>query len=355
MNDILYLINSLGGLTAAILAGLIYFSRSRAKEIKDWFGIISLANIIYSAVFMLWFLGAISFSSGDAGIIIAFTTVIESVIMFIFIYRVIGHKGLYYLLFLYLASLIFLIFFSFILFFIVLSNIFVFSIFLYFISLTKSLKREGYCIFIYFILSFVWAISLILFNNAVLLHFLPRIAFLFFLYFLLLDLRGLKTEQKKVRKENNFSIFLRHLIFVITIANLLFISTVGVHEAGHIISAKYFGCERIRTIVYEESGGGIGIAPYTEVFCSDNYYQEFIILAGIFLPLIVSILLLVIGKIFVRKLAFLMLGFSLLISYRDLQEMQLSSSIIITILLSGAAILIAAIVYLAKIDRDEVI
>ncbi|MBR9704690.1 hypothetical protein GOV12_04710 [Candidatus Pacearchaeota archaeon] len=151
---------------------------------------------------------------------------------------------------------------------------------------------------------------------------------------------------KKFKSKSLFFQYLRYLVFIITITNLVFIGTVAIHEFGHFITSKYYDCETSK-IIYEED------MPYTEALCKDSKNQIIFLLSGVLFPIVLAILLFGIGGIFIRDISILIFGFNLIASFRDFRELGLSDNIVVMLLIGGVILLFIGIVLLAKSRVEE--
>jgi len=161
----------------------------------------------------------------------------------------------------------------------------------------------------------------------------------------------LKKRRKKRQKETPFEhlvhqieVETRHLlknfVFVILLSVFILISTIGIHEFGHVIAANHYGCE-YRTILFEE-----GTSPYTEIFCPDGKFNKMIILAGPLLPILLASLLIIVGGKFVREMALMILGFNFILTYRDFTDLGFPESIKIGVIILGTILFMTGIILL---------
>jgi hypothetical protein len=119
--------------------------------------------------------------------------------------------------------------------------------------------------------------------------------------------------------------------FVIALSVFLMLGTLGVHELGHSITAKAFGCSH-------ETSFGIGHAV-THVMCESSAGSILIILGGFILTLVVSLLMYFMGNDFAKRLSFLLLAFSMLISIDDFTVLNMPYSVIVIIVFISALLI----------------
>ncbi|MCX6750027.1 MAG: hypothetical protein NTZ83_01065 [Candidatus Pacearchaeota archaeon] len=106
-------------------------------------------------------------------------------------------------------------------------------------------------------------------------------------------------------------------------------------------------CE-LERIVYE------GNLPHTEILCNDSVNSmNKIIFGGIFLPVIVALLLFFGGGTFMKEISLLIIGFDILISYKDFIDLGFSQNISTFFSIFGGVIILLAIGILAKSRTTE--
>ncbi|MBI4153767.1 hypothetical protein HY501_00365 [Candidatus Woesearchaeota archaeon] len=128
------------------------------------------------------------------------------------------------------------------------------------------------------------------------------------------------------------------------------VGVVGFHEFGHAFTASFLGCEGQRAVIYEK-----GAVPHTEVICGSLLKKGFIVFGGILFPILISLLFFLTSEVLLREVSYLMLGYSVLFSYGDL---QLYVPLFVNIFLSVLALLVItvsvirlAILRLSQLDR----
>jgi len=121
-------------------------------------------------------------------------------------------------------------------------------------------------------------------------------------------LKGVSASKEKKPLPIILEIF-KFSLFIIGFVILLMLGTLGVHELGHSIAAKAFGCTHETTF-------GIGRAM-THVVCDNPVNSTLITLSGLFLTLVISIIMYFTGNDFTRRAAFLLFAFSILTAFDD--------------------------------------
>jgi len=220
-----------------------------------------------------------------------------------------------------------------------------FIILLSFLILADSHQKMIPRITIYASISIIFYILILVWPN--LTNLLNLFSMILFLNFLLAYTSHLR-KHPQIQLVNNLHIdspligFLKHFIFIIVITNFILVGTIGVHELGHLTTAKFANCSDAK-IVYE-----IGGFPHTEVNCEDTTSLFKWTLGGIFAPLIISLLLLFVGGKFIRELALQVIGFNLIISYLDLIELTFSRIFSTFIFMTGIVLVIFSLGLLAN-------
>jgi len=124
--------------------------------------------------------------------------------------------------------------------------------------------------------------------------------------------------------------------------NFIFIGTISIHELGHLAIAKYSDCENVQ-IIYDSSG-----FPHTEVICNDITSMTKWILGGILLPFIISVFLIFSDGKSIKEFAIQIIGFNLVISYADLNLLNIPNVVTVFTSIIGASIIALSIFLLAK-------
>ncbi|HJX50599.1 MAG TPA: hypothetical protein VJ438_04000 [Candidatus Nanoarchaeia archaeon] len=120
------------------------------------------------------------------------------------------------------------------------------------------------------------------------------------------------------------------------------------HEGGHFLISKLTPNCGLERIVYE---GGL---PRTEILCDNSVSStNKILFGGIFIPIIVALLFFFGGGTFMKEISLLIIGFDILISYRDFIDLGFSQNISTFFSIFGGVIIILAIGILAKSRTTE--
>src|SRR3989344_2848871 len=282
-----------------------HYNKPYINRATNWFSLSIFGYIALMIISFLWFLGILAYSAGDFLFIYSSALILETLVFFKLTYLFTKRKILIYLLGLYIISLISLLFFfshySFLS--LVISFFIIFILSLNFISAPKECKRLGYLTLIYSCFSFLFILASFLWlNNYSFFSIISNLLFLTFVIFFLKDISyfPFKVEDRQVIKKRNYSLlFVKYFIFIIVLTSLVLISTVGIHEFGHVIASRLYGCES-KVIVYE-----FGEYPYTEILCPDNSGKFASTLAGPAIVVVIAIFLFIFGGRIIREISLL--------------------------------------------------
>jgi hypothetical protein len=139
-------------------------------------------------------------------------------------------------------------------------------------------------------------------------------------YFLIQKSEGIcEPHEERCQKEPVAFTAVRYFIFILTLLAFLFMSTIAIHEIGHGAAAEILGCESTSVLF----SSGMHSNPFTEVSCMNTSRYPPIAVAGIALPLVFGLLLLLSGRGFVRNIGILTISIGLFLSYGDMQALKI--------------------------------
>ena len=342
----------------AVIIFYVYKNRENKNYRRIWIYLLLLGLVIFVFLFisLLWFFNIVDYFHNDFIIIFSFLVLIKTIILYLLFYSFLKTKKIFLLLFVYLSLLIIPIFSSFFIkttFSLLLISISFLLMLLIFIKfyLIDSLKDLGKIGIIYSSLSLIFHFSLFVSPSQIILFFLfSEILFLLFL----IKLFG-KMEDKKYyfshtsyKTKSSYLIdLLRHFIFILVFVGIIFVAVSSIHELGHMSVSKFYGCDYQR-IIYEQ-----GIL-YTEILCSELFGNVMVILGGFLLPVIISILLFLGGGKLIKEVAILILGFNLIISYKDFIELGISKNVAIFSSIIGCLLVLIGIGLFSKSRAEDI-
>jgi len=335
----------------AILSFWSIKNYSKSKTLAKNFSVIGLANFIISIFSLLWLMKVVNFSNFDFLLIYSSMVFVQGFSLFFVVYRLTQEKRLSYLLVFY--SLIFLLILfldtSFMKIFIEIYFLFVFLLSLSFLSRKDDYRniaffQMGYSGVSLFLNIFVLADI----GKLYLMSIFYSVFFICFIIFLIKYISSgpLPLLKKKNVKTSYFFHFLRSFVFVVALINFIFISTVVIHEFGHLIVSYLYNCSS-RQIVF--SGG----FPDTQILCSNLSSTLYVTLGGILIPLILGFILFLVGGPFLKETGVLMGGFNLIIASRDYLQIGISNNISLLLVMVGIIFAAGGIIYMAKSKSEE--
>ncbi len=339
-------------MAVSFYAFLMWREEQSADRVTKYFGMFGGLFSLVAIINFLWTFAFITPLPKDAMFINGLFSVIASVLTLAIVYHLTLNKHLLYLLILFGLTLLALpyslsnfftlvLFVSNLLFLIVSLDVLIVK--RYHIQLVGlagtiySLLSLGFTVFLFFGYDYSqlwWFIpNLALAIMILLLHFDKK-------YYIQLTSRVTGSRKPHVKKAIFGLNFIRYTLYIMAVTAFTFVATVSVHELGHSLAAYYYGCEHTQ-IIYD-----LKSAPYTEISCaSASGTSTFLItLMGLVFTLVSSLIFYFAESKFTTKLAALMLGFSLMIFYRDFQDIGASESMATLLLLGSFLIVIVAIV-----------
>lgn len=351
--NLIFALNGLSYLAVSLIAFYIYYYFCKKQEVACTVGkIIGVNGIFYLLIAFLNFLWVFNFigpSDKDLILMNAVVTVVSSILILYSVYKIIDNKNLIYIMVLFL-TVIFAINFSITAFFMATLAVSYLLMLIVFLDLAFYsnfyLKKAGIIG-----ISYVVACALLLaftflgtkFYN--LFWFIPNILMYLVFLFIYLDVKNLgiikKENHHKKKKFINLAyaaVFVRFLVYMISISAFIFVSTISIHELGHALVAQYYGCGEFKAVIYDI------IAPHTEIRCDTYYNNITLTMAGVAATLLVGLVFILTGGEFIRGISYLLFGFGLLVSYGDLIDLEISKNIISVVLLASAILIIMAVV-----------
>lgn len=351
MTNILLLLNMVVSLGIALFLILKFIKPNTHPHLKNVFFLFFLIGLVFllsSIIFSSWFFGIVSYGFTDILFIYSILTFFEAFLLLLIVYKIRKSKKIFYLLFIYiifiLSSLIGLNFSNFLL---LSSLLLIMILFILLISAPNFNRIAKFAIF-YSSLSLLLQI-LLLFENkfSPIVILISNLSFFAFLFFFMKDIKRFPpfdfNEPPRIKKGKYIFDFLRYFVFIVILTNFIFIGVLAIHEGGHFFMSKLNPNCSLERIVYE------GNLPHTEILCEgSNGSMNLVIFGGIFLPVIVALLFFFGGGTFMKEISLLILGFDILISYKDFLDLGFSQGISTFFSVFGGIILFLAIGILAK-------
>ena len=151
----------------------------------------------------------------------------------------------------------------------------------------------------------------------------------------------------KTENDTYLFTFLKYFTFIIVFVSFSLISSLVLHELGHVLYAKYQGCA-YKTIFFDSEN-----YAYTEVFCKEDILKFYALLAGPIFPLAICLFIYIFGNRIIRDMSLLIIGFNLLASTKDFNEIGWSQNIILSATFFGFTLLILGVIFMSRAKFDE--
>lgn len=332
----------LNGLSQLAAAAFSLRLALKLKEEKDYLMqrptyILSAAFLMIAVLNLLWFFGIIQVSQWDNILINPLFNLIFLGVWFYIGMLVSGHDHAYYLIPIFIMSAnAFLVFTKLAFVSDIITGLILISVFFYLGFVDQHLiKRMSYVGMIYgLLLSSTAAVSYAVgISHISAFWFLPNIAVLYLLYLMWKNghIRSNVHEPEKHHIPIIVEVFKLGL-FVVALGIFLMLGTLGVHELGHSLMAKTFGCTH-----NTEFGAGYAV---THVVCNSEAGTTFIKMGGFLLTLIIAILMYIVGTEFAKRISYLVLGFAIVMSVDDLLSLGFPYSAIIALVIVSAIVIV---------------
>ena len=357
MIKVLLLLNALITLAIALFLIVKFTKINKDSPSRRAYFLLFLMGTIFilpCLLFLLWFLGIISYNSSDLLFIHSIIIFFEAILLLLIVHYFRRSKKVFYLLFIYLIfifSMVIGLNFSDML--LISSLLLILILFILLISFPDFAKSSRFAIFYSSISLFLQIILLFQDQFSPIITLISNIFFLIFLFFFLLDINNISTrffERKILRLKHSHYLFdfLRYFVFIIILTNFIFIGVLATHEGGHFLISKLTPNCGLERIVYE---GGL---PRTEILCDNSVSStNKILFGGIFIPIIVALLFFFGGGTFMKEISLLIIGFDILISYKDFIDLGFSQNVSTFFSIFGGVIILLAIGILAKSRTTE--
>lgn len=355
--SLIWLLNGLSYLTVAIAAFCIFFlflkERGTINKIGDVLGVNGIFYLIFGFLNFSWFFNFLEPAREDFILMNFVLTVVSSILVLYTVYKITDNRNLVYLFILFLTTLFAInqSMRSFFFFSMAISYLLMIIVFLDLIFFSNLyLKRAGFAGLFYSMTSIIFLVLIFLdFGSFSLLWFIPNILMFMVFYFIFLDIKNLGIAKKKASESktgllNFISVFIKFFLYIISMASFILLSTVALHEFGHVIIAQYYGCEHTRAVIYD-----MVHSPHTEVTCSEYYNGVLLTLGGILSTFVVGLIFLLTGGHFTTRLSYLIFGYSLLISYGDLSDLGLSKNITSSVIFLSLIVIVIAIIKISSL------
>lgn len=357
MLNLLFLLNVLISLSIAVFISINFVKNNKKypslKRIFFLLLVMGFIFVLYSAVFSLWLLNLTVYNSQDFLLIHSILVSIEAFLLLLIIYNLRKNKKIFYLFFIYLIFLFSVIIgWNFSNFLLMSSLMLIMVLFILLISVPNFTRISKFAIF-YCSISLLLEITFLFKNQpSPIIGLISNLFFFLFIFFFLMDIKYIHilNSNKKIKFKKSYYLFdfLRYFIFIVILTNFVFVGTLAIHEGGHFFVSKLATDCELERIIYD------GSLPHTEILCNNSPDSlNKIIFGGIFLPVLVAFLFFFGGGTFMKEISLLIMGFDILISYKDFIDLGFSQTISSFFSMFGVGIIILAILILAKSRTTE--
>lgn len=343
------------GISLFLFYGFIKFKEQPNK--RKLFLLFFLMGIIFSMlciIFFFWSFNLAVYDSLDLLFMHSIIVFFEAILLMIIVYSLRKNKRIFYLLAIYIVFILSIFtgldFSSFLL---ITSLLVIMVLFILLMSFPGFARSSKFAILYSSISLFLQLLALFQNEFSPVITLISNLFFFIFLFFFLIDISVLPPDfferrTLKFKPTNYFFDFLRYFVFIIILTNFIFIGVLSIHEGGHFFLSKLNPNCDLERIVYE---GGF---PHTEILCNNSVFStNLIIFGGILLPIVVALLLFFGGGTFMKEISLLIIGFDILISYKDFMDLGFSQNIATFFSIFGGAIVLLAIAILAKSRTTE--
>ena len=344
--------NGLSQVAVSVAAIVLALKLGKEKKslLKKPFYLLSAAFLIVALINILWSFGIIAVSEADNMII---GPIFNLVFLGVWFYTGIvlsGHRHIYYLIPLFIMSInAFLLFKNLAVVSDVITGLALMGVFFHLGFVDNNIMKK---------MSFAgMAYGLLLAAISVISHvtglthtnsfwFIPNIAVIYIFYLLWQDSSIHPSLQ--VSQKHHIPVIAEIFklgLFIMSISLFVMLGTLGVHELGHSLAAKSFGCSHSTVF-------SIGKAV-THVVCDSASGSTFIALAGLILTVAISIIIYSMGNGFAKRVAYMIFGFSILIAVDDLAVLNTPYSAITALIVVSSIFIGYSIVRIARNYESE--
>lgn len=341
------ILNGLSQSVVAIVSLLLAIQLKKEKKyrMKQPFYFLTGAFLVAAMLNFAWFFGLIKISSWDSMIIGPLFNLIILGVWFYTGMLISGHRHLYYLIPLIMMSANAFILFSEMYFLCdIITGLVLISVFFHLGFIDHHLvKRMSYIGLVYGIV--LSSVSIFAYLNGTqytnTFWFIPNIIAIYLIY--MINQKSQLQSHLHTEKKHHVPVIVevgKLGLFVIGLSIFLMLGTLGVHELGHSVFAKAFGCSH-DTVFY------IGHA-ITHVTCDNDAGAIPITLGGIILTLIIALLIYITGNAFARDISYLITGFSIITAVDDFTVLGIPHSVIFMGVIIAAIVIVHGLVKIVK-------
>ncbi len=158
----------------------------------------------------------------------------------------------------------------------------------------------------------------------------------------LLFLKFRRYESKTIRFKKISSIrlplrVLKFSVFITILSVFLMFGTLALHEIGHALPARFYGCS-YKSVIYQS-----GHLPHTEIECPAEANRTVMLLGAITLTSLIALLFFMTGDRFIAAVSFLIFAFGIIIANNDFIALDISHSLLFLLDAFAAIVIITGI------------
>ncbi len=349
---ITYLFNSCSEFLIVILSFFTFytcFDKNKCKIGKS-VGVLSALYLVSALFHLLWYLKVFNPSSAEYIFIESIFGVIKATIFIYIAYRLTKNKTLPYLsLLFYMGILIMYITSSNFIYSSIISYLVILIVFLNLEFCTGAhLKKVGlYGILYSFISILLIVITFIMFKSYMAFWFVPNLFLILVFFHIHLHVKNCNNPIEMPVKPSILAKVIKLPLFVIISAVFILFTVIAIHELGHAMAAKAYGCQ------YEVTFSKLDVSGLTTLKCDGYYSKSIILLSGLSLTLLFGFLLFLTSITFSTYLSYLIIGFSFLIANKDLIDFGASRSIIFILNYFAVVMAVVGFIKIALLYKEE--
>jgi hypothetical protein len=331
--SVLFLTNFLLNAILAIIIVFVYVSvTGKNRSIGHMTAALGFFYALTALLNLNWFLKGGTSNTLELLLLDSMFLAAKTTLLIIIIANIVRDKKLIYLLVLYLFAAL-TSQFSFTDFFIIVQIISLLLSFMAFLYLgrnsSQSLRASSFFGLLYSACAFI-IVCVVYFLKLEIYH-LQSFSLVFLSIGLYYVFRYFRSSQAELdlRPVHNTSLekagaIVRMLASLIIINLITVVTVISLHEMGHAGTAAYFRCEIGKAVIFDAKN-----LPHTEVYCSSHDNDPYILLAGLFVPVILGLVLLLIGEGILIDISYLVVGFSFYFSNKDITDLGLTGSFVL--------------------------
>jgi hypothetical protein len=343
-------LSQVGVSVIALLLALKLRKKQNSCMLEKPFYLLSLALLVIALLNILWSFGLMKVAEADNLFVMPFFHLTVLAVWFYIGVFISGHKNIYYIIPLFIMSVnAFLLVKSFNVLADIITGLAMVGVFFYTSFVDRHMMRKVSYAGMAYGFSIICMAALAYFTKVPYINSFWFItsSVLFYILFCMFGEDDICTAAHQPVK-HHIPIVVEVLklgFFVAALSAFLMLGTLGVHELGHSLAAKGFGC-------FHETSFGIGFAV-THVMCESGGGTTLITLAGFIMTVLVSALIYFMGNDFAKRMSLLMFAFSMIIATDDFTALGIPNSLFVVIVFVSALLIGYGLVLIVRNYEKE--